>query len=198
LNLPGTLQFVKQRLLQRASNCCTNNLRHLGRPSAVPPAATRRYPARRLFENPEKRRGRLPPAPSDPPAGDVGAIFTGRRGVGNAVCRNFLFPLGWPACGVNSSLPPRYGGLRNFDAPRPLSALPFCPASSSAARRGALDGSGRGTSSLKRLGNGAHTTAALPPTVPDQMTRASAHNNGLFTPDSIPRPRPGTSVYRSR
>lgn len=32
------------------------------------------------------------------------AIFTGRRGVGNAVCRNFLFPLGWPACGVNSTL----------------------------------------------------------------------------------------------
>lgn len=32
------------------------------------------------------------------------AIFTGRRGVGNAVCRNFLFPLGWPACGLNSTL----------------------------------------------------------------------------------------------
>lgn len=43
------------------------------------------------------------------------------------------------------------------------------------------------------LGNGAHTTAALPPTVPDQMTRASAHNNGLFTLQSypIPKPRPG-------
>lgn len=42
-------------------------------------------------------------------------------------------------------------------------------------------------------GNGAHTTAALPPTVPDQMTRASAHNNGLFTLQSypIPKPRPG-------
>lgn len=37
-------------------------------------------------------------------------------------------------------------------------------------------------------GNGAHTTAALPPTVPDQMTRASAHNNGLFTLQSYPIP----------
>lgn len=40
-------------------------------------------------------------------------------------------------------------------------------------------------------GNGAHTTtAALPPTVPDQMTRASAHNNGLFTLQSYPIPKP--------
>lgn len=38
------------------------------------------------------------------------AIFTRRRGVGNSVCSNFLFPLGWPACGVDST--PR--ALRNF------------------------------------------------------------------------------------
>lgn len=110
--------------------------------------------------------------------------------MGNAVCRNFLFPLGWPACGVNSSLPAG-GGLRNFDAPSPLST-----------RRGVGGVLGevreRGTMtfavSTAPPGNGAHTTAALPPTVPDQMTRASAHNNGLFTLQSYPIPKPGPGI----
>lgn len=73
----------------------------------------------------------MPRAVGDP--GVVGAIFTGRRGVGNAVCRNFLFPLGWPACGVNSSLPPG-GGLRNFDGAYPPLVAAW--------RRGVLAGSG--------------------------------------------------------
>lgn len=65
-----------------------------------------------LFENLARRGEARRPAPSattttlsPQPADVVAAIFTGRRGVGNAVCRNFLFPLGWPACGVNSTLP---------------------------------------------------------------------------------------------
>lgn len=102
-------------------------MRHLGRPSATlgdPRCDPPRYLPRRLFEN-EKRRGEARrPAPSAanpvaPKTGVVGAIFPGRRGVGNAVCRNFLFPLGWPACGVNSSLPAGGGGLRNFEAASP-------------------------------------------------------------------------------
>lgn len=107
--------------------------------------------------------------------------------MGNAVCRNFLFPLGWPACGVNSSLPAG-GGLRNFDAPSfPLTRRDV----------GGVLGEvrERGTFAVTTVSprNGAYTTAALPPTVPDQMTRASAHNNGLFTLQSypIPKPRPG-------
>lgn len=158
----------------------------LGDPRCDPPKS----PSRRLFENPEKRR----PAPStanpSPLNVDVvGAIFPGRRGVGNAVCRNFLFPLGWPACGVNSSLPAG-GGLRNFDAPSLRST-----------RRdvggvlGEVRERGTVTFAVTTVSprNGAYTTAALPPTVPDQMTRASAHNNGLFTLQSypIPKPRPG-------
>lgn len=182
-------------------------MRHLGRPSATlgdPRRDPPRYPSRRLFENPEKRRGapRRRRRTPHPKAGVVGAIFPGRRGVGNAVCRNFLFPLGWPACGVNSSLPAG-GGLRNFNAPSPLT-----PPVDAAWRRGALgEVRERGTVTFAVTtappGNGAHTTAALPPTVPDQMTRASAHNNGLFTLQSYPIPKLKAgnlraTVYRSR
>lgn len=136
-----------------------------------------------LFENLARRGEARRPAPSattttlsPQPADVVAAIFTGRRGVGNAVCRNFLFPLGWPACGVNSTLPLSRGEK---------GAQLRC--SFSLALRDALEmGQGERQRPGRRhhrrsLGNGAHTTAALPPTVPDQMTRASAHNNGLFT-----------------
>lgn len=133
-----------------------------------------------LFENLARRGEARRPAPSattttlsPQPADVVAAIFTGRRGVGNAVCRNFLFPLGWPACGVNSTLPLSRGekGARNFDA-----------LSRSALEVGQGERQRPGRRHHRRsLGNGAHTTAALPPAVPDQMTRASAHNNGLFT-----------------
>lgn len=100
--------------------------------------------------------------------------------MGNAVCRNFLFPLGWPACGLNSTLagPPTLPAgwvaqlRRRRGAKRQATTV----------NEGGVEGSGD-----EQEGNGAHREA-LASTVRDQMTRASAHNNGLFTLRSDPIP----------
>lgn len=121
------------------------------------------------------------------------AIYTGRRGVGNAVCRNFLFPLGWPACGLNSTLagPPtlpagwvaqlrRRRGAKRQAAGYTVGLV--------VENRGVVD---RPTSPAK--GKWCTQREALASTVRDQMTRASAHNNGLFTLRSDPIPSGGSS-----
>ena len=108
--------------------------------------------------------------------------------MGNAVCRNFLFPLGWPACGLNSTLagPPTLPAgwvaqlRRRRGAKRQATTV---NEREREGRGGVVEGSGD-----EQEGNGAAHREALASTVRDQMTRASAHNNGLFTLRSDPIP----------
>lgn len=116
--------------------------------------------------------------------------------MGNAVCRNFLFPLGWPACGLNSTLagPPTLPAGWVAQLRRRRGAKRQATTVNERERErggGVVEGSGD-----EQEGNGAAHREALASTVRDQMTRASAHNNGLFTlrsdpiPIQAPPPRP--------
>lgn len=120
------------------------------------------------------------------------AIFTGHRGVGNAVCRNFLFPLGWPACGVNST--PRWPTY-------PSCGLGCATSTAVGRQKGCIWNEVGGRSGATTLAGGKWCThRALASTVRDQMTRASAHNNCLFTLRSYPIPasNPVALVLRDR